>query len=135
MKNKVVRLLFLVVILPLVTVVVLYLISIFVIKYIKLPPCFYHLTTGLYCPGCGCTRAVIALIHGDILLSLRENPLIITSLVYAVLLYIEPVAKALGRSDFQSPVRNLKALGIVLTIDFIYNIVRNLVPALAPIAL
>ena len=29
-------------------------------------PCFFHLATGLECPGCGVTRMCMALLHGDI---------------------------------------------------------------------
>lgn len=28
-------------------------------------PCFFHLTTGLKCPGCGVTRMCVALLHLD----------------------------------------------------------------------
>ncbi len=38
------------------------------------PPCMLRTITGLYCPGCGGTRAVIALLHGDILYSLYCHP-------------------------------------------------------------
>jgi len=38
------------------------------------PHCLLHETTGLYCPGCGGTRAFFALIHGDLVQSLRYNP-------------------------------------------------------------
>lgn len=134
MNNKFLRLFLLVVALPFASAVTLYFISLFVIKYIQLPPCIFHLTTGLYCPGCGSTRSVIALVHGDIILSLRQNPIVITALIYAALLYIEPVAKALGKSDFRSPVRSYKALGIVLAALFVYSIIRNFVPVLAPIS-
>ena len=27
-------------------------------------PCLFHLVTGAYCPGCGGTRALLALLHG-----------------------------------------------------------------------
>ena len=31
-----------------------------------LPPCQFHLLTGLHCPGCGATRCVQALGEGDV---------------------------------------------------------------------
>lgn len=40
------------------------------------PPCAFHLLTGWYCPGCGGTRAVRALLHGRLLLSLRLHPFV-----------------------------------------------------------
>lgn len=38
-----------------------------------LPACPFHALTGLFCPGCGATRALHALIHGDPALALRMN--------------------------------------------------------------
>ena len=31
-----------------------------------LPGCVFYQFTGLYCPGCGMTRALHALVHGDL---------------------------------------------------------------------
>lgn len=39
-------------------------------------PCLFHLATGLYCPGCGGTRATIFLLHGHIGTSIRYHPLV-----------------------------------------------------------
>ncbi len=39
-------------------------------------PCLFHLITGFYCPGCGGTRAVKYLLHGQILKSIRYHPLV-----------------------------------------------------------
>lgn len=39
-------------------------------------PCTLHALTGLYCPGCGGTRAMISLFHGDILHSFVYHPLV-----------------------------------------------------------
>jgi Protein of unknown function (DUF2752) len=38
-----------------------------------LPRCTLHETTGLHCPGCGGSRAVYALMHGDLLQAAAYN--------------------------------------------------------------
>lgn len=39
--------------------------------------CALHSATGWYCAGCGSTRATHRLVHGDILASMRQNPLVL----------------------------------------------------------
>ncbi|WP_305805302.1 DUF2752 domain-containing protein [Stenotrophomonas sp. YIM B06876] len=39
------------------------------------PPCMFHAFTGYYCIGCGLTRALHALLHGDLLRAFALNPL------------------------------------------------------------
>ncbi len=39
------------------------------------PPCLFHQCTGLYCPGCGTTRALHQLLHGNLGAVLRLNSL------------------------------------------------------------
>lgn len=46
-------------------------------------PCALLATLGLYCPGCGGTRAVEALFHGHFLTSLWYHPLVL----YTVVIY------------------------------------------------
>lgn len=45
--------------------------------------CWIHRTGGIYCPGCGITRAIFALIHGRVLLSAWYHPVVL----YAVAIY------------------------------------------------
>ncbi len=45
-----------------------------------LPPCFFHALTHLYCPGCGTTRALHALLHGNLMLAMQMNPLAVVAL-------------------------------------------------------
>jgi hypothetical protein len=39
------------------------------------PPCPFHAFTGVPCPGCGTTRAALALARGDVAGALGWNPL------------------------------------------------------------
>ncbi|MCC8167769.1 MAG: DUF2752 domain-containing protein [Clostridiales bacterium] len=41
-----------------------------------IPPCIFHFLTGYYCPGCGGTRAIIALVHGQLLKSFMYHPFV-----------------------------------------------------------
>lgn len=47
-------------------------------------PCMVHKWTGYYCPGCGGTRAVRALLQGDFLQSFVYHPVV----VYGAVLYV-----------------------------------------------
>jgi hypothetical protein len=51
--------------------------------------CLIYATTGFPCPACGSTRAVFALLRGDVLESLRWHPLVAILPVLGVLaLYV-----------------------------------------------
>ena len=52
---------------------------------ITFPPCTFHAATGLYCPGCGGTRALFSAMHGDFGQALQMNAL-------TTLLFVPPVA-------------------------------------------
>lgn len=48
-----------------------------------LMPCMFHQVTGLYCPGCGGTRAAAALVQGKWLLSFFYHPIVpYTAVIY-----------------------------------------------------
>ena len=46
-------------------------------------PCLFQMMTGLYCPGCGGTRAVKALLTGHPVLSFLYHPLVLCTAVTA----------------------------------------------------
>lgn len=48
-------------------------------------PCLFHEWTGLYCPGCGGTRAVKALITGHPVISFWYHPLVLYCAAVALL--------------------------------------------------
>jgi hypothetical protein len=44
------------------------------------PSCLFHDITGWYCPGCGITRALHALVHFDLVRAFAMNALLVVSL-------------------------------------------------------
>lgn len=54
-----------------------------------LPQCPFNTVTGLYCPGCGITRSITALLQGDPLAALRYNAAPFVLGLLLVFLYIE----------------------------------------------
>ncbi len=50
------------------------------------PQCLLYNATGIYCAGCGATRAAYALLHGRVLEALHDNALFIATL--PLLLYV-----------------------------------------------
>ncbi len=55
-----------------------------------LPKCMFHRWTGLYCPGCGATRALSALLHGDLKASLHNNLLLVPGCAMLAVLIVKP---------------------------------------------
>lgn len=122
----------LVCIFPFVLLIILYFTARFVIDNFKLPPCLTYVTFGILCPGCGITRSIIALVNGDILLSLRQNIYVFLFLVISIMLYIEFVLKIFGKK-FRFPIHSDKLLYVLLIFTVLYTVLRNIIPQLAPI--
>ena len=123
----------LVIVAPFAVLAICALIAWFVLHYVTLWPCPSYTLMHIYCPGCGSTRAVGALMHGDVLLSLRQNPAIVVMLLLAVLYYLEFALKVWG-VRFRIPLlHNMKFIAALLVLWVAYAVVRNFVPAVAPI--
>lgn len=56
--------------------IILIIMAILVLGFGIAIPCIFHELTGLYCPGCGATRAMIALSRGNIYQAIRYNSVI-----------------------------------------------------------
>ena len=51
-----------------------------------LPPCPLRALTGIYCPGCGSTRALYDLLHGNVTGALAMNPVLVVLLPLLLLM-------------------------------------------------
>ena len=93
------------------------------------PVCVFHQLTGLYCTGCGGTRSLYALLHGNLALALKDNALFVVVLAVAGARGIWFAIRQLRRQptgEFVSP----KMLWPLLAIAVIFTVLRNL-PAFA----
>lgn len=81
-------------------------------------PCIFHVLTGLYCPGCGGTRALESLLSGHLLVSFFYHPLVLYCAVLAVVFVVSyGLYFITKREKFRLPFPNrLVHIGIVLTV-------------------
>jgi hypothetical protein len=52
------------------------------------PVCGFYAVTGLYCPGCGMTRALHNTVTGDITRAIRFNALLVVAIPVLMYLYV-----------------------------------------------
>lgn len=50
--------------------------------------CLFKELTGVPCPGCGCTRAFLCLLRGEVGQALWYNPLVIVLIIFALVLLV-----------------------------------------------
>lgn len=84
-----------------------------------LPGCLFRALTGFTCPGCGTTRALHQLVHGNFSAAFQFNPILILSLpflLYALLRYTNAVVRGQPINRNSLPARYIWAIfGIVLS--------------------
>lgn len=86
-------------------------------------PIFHYL--HLQCPGCGATRALAALLHGDIAEALRLNALT-TLLTPFAATYAAVCYRRFLQRELQLPRLPHSAVYAALSLAVIFSIVRNL---------
>jgi hypothetical protein len=100
------------------------------------PPCPFHAATGLWCPGCGLTRATHALLHGHVMSGLGYN--VFTPLLFGLIgwAWLAWVGNALGRSIPEPAMVPKKIwVGVIVAVA-VFTLARNIpvapLSALAP---
>lgn len=89
------------------------------------PICQFHALTGLYCPGCGATRAAYQLLHGNWVIALHDNALFVLSLAALAargIWFLKRRANHQPVSYFIPPV----ALWVFLVVALVFVALRNL---------
>lgn len=99
-----------------------------------LPPCPFLAITGLWCPFCGGTRAMDALVAGDVGVALGLNLLVVVAVPLVVAEWLRwSIGRARGRETSFMNV-STRTLAVVSAIALVYAVLRNLpgLEALAP---
>lgn len=90
-------------------------------------PCMIFKTTGLYCPSCGVTRMIMALVKLDIVTAFQMNPFILCLLPYGAFIYIRKYVYLLWKGVPYNYEKYHKYIGICLIVGaIIFGIIRNL---------
>lgn len=98
------------------------------------PPCLFRLFTGLYCPGCGITRMLHALAHGDVPRAFAMNAMVLLMLPAVALLVANEAAsrRLLGPRAARVLYSAWAWLGAVLVFGVLRNLPWAPFSALAP---
>lgn len=94
------------------------------------PQCLLYNATGIYCAGCGATRALYALLHGNVLQALHDNVLFVAALP-VILYFLVSYATTSWRDNAWKPIHmnvgQMTRLGILTAAVLIgFMIVRNI---------
>jgi len=92
-------------------------------------PCVFNKATGYLCAGCGGTRALSALLRGEIWLSFRSNPFLLFAALLLTCLYLQLLFSAFGRKIKIVPESSAFLYGTLGTFLAFY-VLRNFIPLL-----
>ena len=101
---------------------------------VRVPDCYFETITGLYCPGCGSTRAIRALLNGQIKQAFLFNPLLfilgppsVFVVIYEYLRFVFP------KMQLKPVILPWKLERVIVAIILVYWVLRN-IPAFSVLA-
>jgi len=118
-------------IIPVIVIVVFFSQKALINLITQVPPCPFYSHFHLYCPACGNTRSMTALLHGDLLTAMRYNITPILFGLFFLIAYIELVTYSLGKHLRLLP-RRLNIYIFLIILLLLYLIVRNFIPYFTP---
>ena len=99
-------------------------------KYSFYPDCPFYALTHHYCPGCGATRAIAALLHGKVTAAMHFNAAV-TLLLPVLLWYFASVYwTAVRKNRFEWPQVPQWSWKATLACVLLFAVVRDLAPTI-----
>jgi Protein of unknown function (DUF2752) len=92
------------------------------------PRCPVFFWLHLYCPGCGGTRALAALLHGRLKEAMHWNAMVVIFFPFAAVFLALTYWRAMRATTFLWPTIPDSLLKLSLVLVAIFTVVRNLAP-------
>ncbi|HBP37721.1 MAG TPA: DUF2752 domain-containing protein [Clostridiales bacterium] len=93
----------------------------------SLMPCLFYQMTGIHCIGCGTTRALHALLHGDLAAAVSYNVFMLIWLPLPIYALLAVWLRALTGRPLLPAIRDWRWLMIILLVSgVLFFILRNL---------
>jgi len=89
------------------------------------PACPFRTLTGFTCPGCGSTRGLHRLLHGDIVSALEFNPLMVLSLPFLLYALVRYTTAAVSGRPLQRHNLDAKYIWMLFGVIMSFWIFRN----------
>ena len=89
------------------------------------PVCPFRALTGFTCPGCGSTRGLHRLLHGDVVAAFEFNPLLILSLPFLFYALMRYTNAAIREKPLKGNQLNAKYIWVLFGVILFFWIYRN----------
>ena len=94
-------------------------------EYSIYPSCLFHRYLHVYCPGCGATRALAALLHGRFTEAIHYNPLFVALLPLLIALFCNAYWSAIVTDKVRWPQVPKPVLALLIAIVVAFAVARN----------
>jgi hypothetical protein len=89
------------------------------------PACPFRMLTGFSCPGCGSTRGLHRLVHGDVVGAFEFNPLMFVSLPFLFYALVRYTAAAVTGRQIQRHRLDAKYIWALFVVVMCFWVFRN----------
>ena len=89
------------------------------------PACPFRALTGFTCPGCGSTRGLHRLLHGDLLAAFEFNPLMVVALPFLLYALVRYTVAAVSGRPLQKRYLDAKYIWMLFAVIMSFWLFRN----------
>jgi hypothetical protein len=89
------------------------------------PACPFRTITGFTCPGCGSTRGLHRLLHGDVVSAFEFNPLMVVALPFLLYALVRYTTAAVTGRPLNVNRLNAKYIWMLLVVIMSFWVFRN----------